>query len=385
MKWKNKGHEYDELGAKFKGKKIILYGTAIEASSFCSRLSRIDDGIIEAVVGDENVEIDTIYGAPIISKLEFTKYNSSDYIVILCCLDVNNYRAQAHRQIMNLGYKDGISCFNYEAFDYYYLPIFSLYACNKLYFKSICILLTTFCNLNCKCCLNFTSYNKDKKHFDINELKRTIDAFFSKVDIVYKFHISGGEPFLYPYFCEIVDYIGENYQSKIMSLRLVTNGTIMPSEKMIASLKKNSVEVEIDDYSRTLGSKSKAMEISALLSEKGIQNDLICVPSWINMDPLDKWMTDELYGKVNACNVPFTCIKDGRLYGCIYSCFAMEAGIVSKASVTNDSIDLESENEKSVFLETVQGYSERGYWEYCKGCPGHEWMGKHYVLPAQQI
>ena len=49
----------------------------------------------------------------------------------------------------------------------------------------------------------------------LDQVKKDIDIFFSVVDYIMLFHISGGEPFLYPYLKELVTYIGENYRDKI--------------------------------------------------------------------------------------------------------------------------------------------------------------------------
>lgn len=384
MKWTNKGHEFDELGSRFIGKSIVFYDVAEETYSFCNKLYAIAPSRIRAVVIDNYDKVDYICGAPTISKEEFSKINVGETIVILCCSHLSNYRAQAHKHAINLGYKDGINLFYYDTFEYFYLPIYLFYSCDILYFKSISMVLTTKCNLNCECCLNFTPYNKNKRDFEMDELKKNVDCFFQKVDVVDRFLMSGGEPFLYPNLVELIDYLGEKYRDKTLRFSIVTNGTIIPCIDIINALKRNRVLVQVDDYSRAIGSKSKVEEIKRIFDDNKIKYEIIAVPYWIDMNPTGNTNDQNLEAKMNTCNVPFTGIKNGRLYGCIYNQFAIEAGIIPGNSIEQDSLVISNVVDRAQLLEMQLGYSERGYWEFCANCRGHEWMNSHSALPAKQ-
>lgn len=384
MKWTNKGHEFDELGKQFIGKSLIFYDVAEETYSFCNKVYAIAPSKIRAVVIDNYDKVDNICGAPTISKEEFSKIDVEETIVVLCCSHLSNYRAQAHKHAINLGYKDGINLFYYDTFEYFYLPIYLFYACNKLYFKSISMVLTTKCNLNCECCLNYTPYNKNKRDFELDELKRNVDCYFEKVDVVDRFLMSGGEPFLYPKLVELIDYIGTKYRNRILCFSVVTNGTIVPSDDIINVLKRNRVLVQVDDYSRAIGSRAKVEEIEKIFNDNIIKYELLRVPYWIDMNPTETKNNNDLEAKMNTCNVPFTGIKNERLFGCIYNQFAIEAGIIPGKNIEQDTIFIADAVERSLLLEMQLGYSERGYWEYCSYCPGHEWMNSHCALPAKQ-
>lgn len=73
-----------------------------------------------------------------------------------------------------------------------YLSIFCIYAYDKIYIHSNNIVTTTVCNLNCKACLNYEPYFKNKKHNDFDRLKNDIDLYFKHVDMVGLLHITGG-------------------------------------------------------------------------------------------------------------------------------------------------------------------------------------------------
>lgn len=385
MKWEKPGYEYDKIGNQFKGKRLILFDVSEESYEFCNKVYAIKPELIAAAVIDEGKSVKKICDAPTITKQEFSAMNVDEYIVVLCCSHISNYRAQAHKQATNLGYIDGINLFYYDVFLYYYLPIYLLYTSDILYFKSTCMVITTTCNLNCKCCLNYTSYNKKQRHYPLKELKNNVDLYFANIDKVDRFMISGGETLLYPHIVELLDYIHNNYSDRILNFTVVTNGTIIPSPSIMECLKRNRIRVELDDYRRTLGERSKVEEISNFFEEKGINYELIKVPYWIDMDPVEGNKKCNLEEKANTCNVPFSCILSGRLFTCIFNSFAMEAGIISREEADMDSIDLQNIENRYILLEAQLGYSRRGFYTFCSKCPGHEWMNKHDVLPAQQL
>ncbi|MBE5918520.1 MAG: radical SAM protein [Pseudobutyrivibrio ruminis] len=384
MKWTNRGHEFDKIGENFKNKQLIFYDMAEDTYHLFNRLQRINNNLIAAIVVDGDKSDEEICGVKTITKLEFASMPVDNYIVVLCCTNAANYRAQAHRQAINLGYKDGESLFYYDTFEYYYLPIFLYYSLGILYFKTLNMVITTVCNLNCKGCLNYTSYNSNKHSFTLEELKRNVDVVFNRVDFTGLFLISGGEPFLHKDIIPLVDYIGEKYRKNILRLSIVTNGTIIPSEELVKCLKRNNVYVQIDDYGRSIESLSKASDIEYILNDYGIKCEVLRVPYWINMDPVDEDGVDIL-AKVNACNVPFTGTKSGRLFGCTYNQFAIEAGLISVDNLDNESLDLEKISDKRTILEMQMGYSPNGFWEFCKMCPGHEWMNNDSIVPGQQL
>lgn len=62
------------------------------------------------------------------------------------------------------------------------------------------------------------------------------------------FHLSGGEPFLYKQTPDIVEYISSRYSDKIGTFRMVTNGTIVPSDEVLERIARCKIEIKIDDY-----------------------------------------------------------------------------------------------------------------------------------------
>ncbi len=95
-------------------------------------------------------------------------------------------------------------------------------------------------------------YWKNKKESKYEAIKEDIDLYFRCVDYVFDMEIVGGESLLHTELAEILEYIGEKYNSKIGYLGIITNGTILPSQNIISILKEYGIGVSISDYSKKL-------------------------------------------------------------------------------------------------------------------------------------
>lgn len=109
------------------------------------------------------------------------------------------------------------------------------------------VFITTKCNLKCMHCSSLINYNNDQKHIDSKELLQSIKNIINKSDKVYRFKLHGGEVLLHPELADIIEYV--NNESKILSARITTNGSIIPSDNVINSLKKSDkFKVQISIY-----------------------------------------------------------------------------------------------------------------------------------------
>lgn len=63
----------------------------------------------------------------------------------------------------------------------------------ELYHSGLTI--TQKCTLKCKLCAGYSPYYNPQPHYSINRLSEILRRYFSIVDYVEKFTITGGEPF----------------------------------------------------------------------------------------------------------------------------------------------------------------------------------------------
>lgn len=383
MKWKNKGHEFDEVYNNIKKiKKVYLFGAGHDGKMvydiLCKRYTSFE---IDGFIDNKKEKIGTQKeGLPIYS-LDQIKINNDVGIIVSFA---SEFTSVIDKQLTNYGLIKNVNFWHYEQF----ISILAAYEYNELFMPSICILPTTRCNLRCKACLNFTNYIKEFENRNIEKLKEEIDLFFSCVDYIGLFFISGGEPFLYSDLKELIIYINKKYRDKIYTFGMVTNGTIKPSAELLECIKENNVILTIDDYRDALSNKKKDITENMIYIQNGIGKSQALIrkyDQWINLYPCDnKEMSEEqLICKYDACHVPWQEYRNGRLFSCNYAAFAEKAGLVQGDSFS-ESLKMDALLEKKIIMEFRLGYSKNGYVEFCKKCAGYLDINNNVTVVAEQ-
>lgn len=260
----------------------------------------------------------------------------------------------------------------------------------KIYLLKTDIMVTPVCSLNCGNCSQFVPYWKDKKPFDINELKHDLDLYFSAVDFVMDMNIVGGEPFLYHNLDEYINYIGEKYRSKIGYLGVITNGTIIPKDSTFKLIKKYDIGISISDYSKEVNYREKI----DLLCKKIIEEDIQYVRNeniqWFDFgfphNPYH-YENEECATHMTNCNTICHCLNDGKVYYCGTAWAAEKAGIFAKdkkSYVELCDIDFNNIEDRKKIIECCLGNVEDGYIEFCKVCGGYGNDNDNRVVTAKQ-
>jgi hypothetical protein len=232
--------------------------------------------------------------------------------------------------------------------------------------NSTCVIITTRCTLNCKYCLNYQPYIKNKKHYDLAGIKRDVDLFFGVHDKVEYFAVSGGEPFLHPGLGELLQYIYDRHHDKLLHLGTATNCTVVPTDELCKVLRDCRVELLCDDYLKSdkFGDIVRQLRKFGVLFKQGNPRFFITYPP----DP-ETLLESDLRKKFAACKRCYTGhgLKNGRLYACCYSMFAETAGLC--AAMTSDYLDLENASQEEL-LEFRTDHSAKGYTTFCRYCNG---------------
>jgi hypothetical protein len=120
------------------------------------------------------------------------------------------------------------------------------------------IIATLACNLKCKLCILDAPYYKEPFHPDTQYIKDVTDRAFALGDYEI-FEFNGGEPLLRNDFVEIFEY-ALRYTGNADVFKTVTNGTIVPSEELVAVWKEygDKFYCIIDDYGSELSPNSGA-------------------------------------------------------------------------------------------------------------------------------
>jgi organic radical activating enzyme len=105
---------------------------------------------------------------------------------------------------------------------------------NFICLPNLDLILTSKCTLRCNGCSNLMPFFKDPISYSPEELTKDLDSLLSSLDLIYEIRLLGGEPFLYPHLDSIISKC--LVEHKIKNIRIITNGTIMPSEDCLVFL-----------------------------------------------------------------------------------------------------------------------------------------------------
>lgn len=382
MKWMNSGHEYDDMYRQIENKNAFyLFG----AGDYGRQFANIFSGEIKIKAFIDNCinkQGTSLKGLSCVA-LSDVKLKPNEGIIVTMSQIARTVPVQ---QLLQLGYKKNVDFFIIEEF----ISVYYVYKYNKVYFSSISFLPSTACNLKCRYCLNFNPFAKKFYVRKWEDLVEDIDLFFSCVDRIMLFHVSGGEPLLYAHTADLIEYIDKKYGDRIDTLRTVTNGTIVPADEVLIKLSRCDVEIFVDDYREAVPEYNNNFDrLIKKLEEYNIKHYINKVDSWIDLAPerTDYTnMTEEwLLKHREQCSQSWQELRNGKIYNCNYAAYATVAGIAGEEDA-EEAYDLHMYNEskRKELIEYRLGYSQKGYTNFCKKCRGFNTENNEEVKPAMQ-
>lgn len=188
---------------------------------------------------------------------------------------------------------------------------------DKIFLRSVDIIITERCSLKCKDCSNLTQYYKNPKNCDIAELIKSIDAFCAIIDEINEFRVIGAEPFMNPDFDIVINRLIN--ELKVRKIVIYTNGTIVPSDEKIERLKDNKVLLIITDY----GPLSRNLDnLTQKLSSNNIAFYVQKAQGWTDCAKISRHHRNIEQQKEifrNCCAKNTFTISDGKLYRCPFA------------------------------------------------------------------
>lgn len=248
---------------------------------------------------------------------------------------------------------------------------------NKCVLSKIDTVITSRCTLKCKHCNMFIGHAPKQFDIELNRLRNNFDIFFESVDYVYEYTLLGGEPFIHKNIAEIVSYLGDRYGEKIGRINIITNGTVVPEDELLALLEKFHVTVHISDYTCSVDYKKKLERLQKSLLIHNIEYYVIPNNTWKDVVyPRNGYQTDNPRKHMLLCGHSTHSVADGRLYWCDPA-FAAECfmGFTAKE---DDSLDMTTNKKRyskyeatlNIIKYLLGDVNERGYMKICEKCAG---------------
>lgn len=199
-------------------------------------------------------------------------------------------------------------------------------------------IVTERCSLNCRACNNLMPLVRDKRDYDKDKLLCYAQKLTDALDALVSATIIGGEAFLYRDLPDVITGLARF--DKILKVEVVTNGTLIPREPVLAAMAATpKAHVTISEYP---GIRQKLPELTALFADWKIPCDIGSFTEWRDMgDVSNRGRTgNEIRQVFRDCafkNCPS--IVDGKLYRCSRSAFATRLGLIPP--VKSEWIDLD--------------------------------------------
>jgi len=289
--------------------------------------------------------------------LGYSKWHAGN--LLLRDFDVSRYQFSAPEEFVGFAIGACILCH-----DSYLNP-------DKLFLRSVDIIITERCSLKCRDCSNLMQYYEKPKDCDIEEIIQSIDVLCAYVDEVHEFRVIGGEPFMNKEINLIIKRLID--ESKIKKIAIYTNGTIIPKESQVEFLKNSKVILFITDYGRLSRKRDALIQ---MLQRHKINFYLQKGQGWTDCSDIKKHNRNaEEQGEIfNSCCAKNTVtLSNGELHRCPFS--ANAARLSAVPDVEDDYINISEETHKATdnheMKKKIRAFLlEKKFLETCDYCNG---------------
>lgn len=368
--WKNPGHELDIIAERIFDKDNHFYftGRTEEVIAFICKHKFQNHKIWMKIL--ENM--DEYYLQSDINNIEIVPeqeaLNDKHRIIIHVSYDRNEWEMALDKWKL-LGGILNQNFFQGEVF----AAVYEVYGLGEIHIDRIEIFLTSICTLNCEKCIAYVPYFKKPKITPLQQLKEDAYLLFQTVDYIHKLKLLGGEGFLYPYLIEYVDYLHTYYGNRIGSIRIGSNGTILPNQALLEMCKRNKVTVDISDYTQAVPNMCMLDKVKCICEEYGVEVDVKRTgEQWLDMGfPMNlptKKTELELQEHFHKCAMFCRQFVNGKYYFCCSNFAAVHTGMFPDNE--NDYLDFTKGISKKKLLEFELGYSRMGHTTFCNVCRG---------------
>ncbi len=185
---------------------------------------------------------------------------------------------------------------------------------DKIYMRSLDIMITTKCSLKCRNCSNLMQYYVDPANTDYEKIISSLKTINENVDSISEYRIIGGEPLMNKNWADIVNNISEyDNEAKIF---IYTNATIAPKDNQLQSFKNKNVNFVITDYGNLSRNIDKMIEN---LDKYNVSYKREPANDWVDCSSIKhhKRSPDQLKEVFNQCCVKYLyTLLDQKLYRC---------------------------------------------------------------------
>ena len=244
----------------------------------------------------------------------------------------------------------------------------------KLFLRSVDIVITERCTLKCRDCSNLMQYYEKPVNIDINEVLKDFQTLTSNIDHVYEVRLIGGEPFMNKYIYDIIEKL---IDSPVISRLVIFSNAMVPFRiERLGSLLHSKVVLSLTNYG---GLARHTMNNVDLLDKMGIPYRLHPPENWTDSGVIydfNRSLEDNESLFDNCCGKNLLTVSKGKLYRCPFAANADRLGAIPFDS--SNSVELSSGS------DSIRKYTrELRSLPACNFCKGRSFDSPP-IVPALQ-
>lgn len=236
--------------------------------------------------------------------------------------------------------------------------------------------VTQKCSLKCEKCSFLMPYFENPVDYEVEALLGYMDKLFACIDAIQIFRILGGEPFLYKDLELVINRALAC--SKVKTVDIVTNGTILPDKKLLSAMKNPKLTVQISDYGKYSRNKAALKE---LCDRAGVKCVIRSAKEkiWFDAGGLENRgrNVNEMREQMKRCGNICRSFHNGRLYFCPRASFGTKLGIPDYES---DFVDFNKRYTRDELRNKIYELNQKKYLIACNYCD--EGTDKYVPIPV---
>jgi len=257
----------------------------------------------------------------------------------------------------------------------------------QIFLRSIDVMITTKCSMNCANCCNLMQYYVDAKNTD-EKIIEAVETLSANVDYIGEFRIIGGEPLVNKDWWKIINnIIAKDSNRKVL---IYTNGTICPKDEHLESFKGKNVNFYITDYGKLSKNVDKMEET---LKRHGIGYMRKPADNWVDCSNVRQHKRSVSRLKQvfkECCATTYYTLLNGRLYTCPF--IANAANLNAIPDNKADYVDLFIEKKENLKNRISRLINMDAFFPACDFCDGRpndpttakEYAGEGFIKAAKQ-
>lgn len=189
-----------------------------------------------------------------------------------------------------------------------WLPLFKIKGFPSLSY--IEMIITTECNMLCSNCSNGIPYT-DRNTISYQAFCEQLQSLLTHVSYIERFQLHGGEPFLNPEVHKMITFLDKT--QKLLSIRVATNGTVIPNKETISALKGSRIVLAISSY---YFNREKREQLIDVCKSNNIRYILYSEQEWYRFESQQGVVNSFETCPINS----YPCYYEGKVYLCSRIC-----------------------------------------------------------------